>query len=70
MMDGFFSNNALYSASISITKFIFLLNLFNTWLLLFRIKSLADVASKSITYKEECNVVLQSSKYEEITLTH
>ena len=39
-------------------------------LLPFRIKSQPGIAYKSVAYKKACNVVLQSSKYEEITLSH
>ena len=59
MMYGFCSSNALYSANLSYTMFIFILTPFDTWysfwLLLFWIKSQLGVAYQSIFYKKACN---------------
>ena len=66
---GFFSNTALYSASLSLVMFIFLVTLFDT-LLLFLIKSQPSIAYKSVFYNKACNLVLQSSKHEEITFPY
>ena len=54
-----------------ICKFYFSLNSF--WyqrLLLFRIKSQSGIAFKSFSYQKTCNIILKSSKHEEIIFPH
>ena len=60
-----FSNNALCSACLSFTMFIFLLTPFGTWDYYFR-----SNLSLMLLIKKACNVVFQSSKDEELSLSH
>ena len=64
VMYGFSSNNALYTALLSFTMFIFLLTLFDCY---YFESNLSLVSYKSASYKKTCNVVLKSSKHEQIT---
>ena len=57
VMYGFSSNNALYTALLSFTMFIFLLTLFDCY---YFESNLSLVLYKSPSYKKTCNVVLKS----------
>ena len=67
-MYGFCNNNALYSARLSFTMFVFLNSFRYQRLLLFRIKSHPTI--KVFLTKTACNVLLKSSKHEEVTFLH
>ena len=56
MMYEFCNNNAFYSGNFSFTMFIFILNPFNIWHLLFQIKSESGVAYEGVALKK--NVTL------------